>query len=344
MAGEDRKAPHALEILEALARKPYDFDFFQAVRRLECLNPDKPRLGTAPRPVDEPVRLAQEPSLTFAPSSLASYKPGDADHPARLAVNFFGMFGPNGPLPLHLTEYARDRARNSADPTFARFVDLFHHRMLSLFYRAWANSQPTVNFDRPGEDKFAIYVGSLFGLAMPSFRERDEFPDLAKLHYAGQLSCQTKSADGLKAMIAGFFGMPTRIEQFVGQWLELPEPFRCRMGQSREVSTLGESVTVGSRTWEAQGKFRVVIGPVGYSDYESLLPGRQGLRRLVALVRNYIGHELGWDLNLILKKEEVPALQLGGKERLGWTTWLAGHPPASDVGDLALDPMAAAVR
>lgn len=341
MAGQDGKTPHDLEFAEALAKRPYDFDFFQTIRRLECMNPDKPRLGTAPRPVDEPVRLGQEPALTFAPASLASFKPGDDERPARLAVTFFGMFGPNGPLPLHLTEYARDRARNAADPTFLRFIDVFHHRMLSLFYRAWANAQPAVNFDRPESDRFAIYVGSLFGMAIPSFRNRDAFPDLAKLHYAGPLSCQTKSADGLRAMIEGFFGMPARIEQFVGQWLELPEPFWCRMGQSREVSTLGESVTVGSRTWEAQGKFRVVIGPVDYADYTSLLPGAQSLARLVALVRNYIGQELSWDLNLILRKQDVPALRLGGKERLGWTTWLSGSAPDSDASDLALDPLGA---
>ena len=127
------------------------------------------------------------------------------DAPPRLAVNFFGLFGPNGPLPLHLTEYARNRLRAESDPTLVRFIDLFHHRMLTLFYRVWAAAQPTVSFDRPETDRFALYVGSLFGLGMPSLRNRDAFPDLARLHYAGQLACQTRHPDGLNAMISDYF-------------------------------------------------------------------------------------------------------------------------------------------
>jgi type VI secretion system protein ImpH len=341
MAGEDRAASDAVKLAEALVRRPYEFDFYQAVRRVECAHPDKPRIGQSLRPVDDPIRLAQEPSLGFAPSTVAWYRPATADAPARLGVHFLGLLGPNGPLPLHLTEYARDRMRNSGDPTFVRFLDTFHHRMLSLFYRMWASAQPAVNFDRPESDRFAIYVGALFGIGMPSLRHRDDFPDLAKLHYAGQLAGQTRHGDGLKAILADYFRLPVEVERFIGQWLELPEDSWCRLGALSEVSSLGRSITVGSRTWECQGKFRIEFGPLGYDDYQALLPGSESLKRLVALVRNYIGDELDWDMRLILKKEEVPALQLGGEQRLGWTSWLTGGPREKDAGDLTLDPLPA---
>lgn len=343
MAGEDRTGARALELSAALAREPHKFDFFQAIRRLECAFPLKPRVGQSKRPVDDPVRLGQEPSLAFAPSSLARFEPEDGSgRPSRLAVFFFGLLGPNGPLPLHLTEYARDRLRNSSDPTFARFLDLFHHRMLGLFYRAWAGGQPTANFDRPGSDRFALYVGALFGLAMPSLRDRDAFPDLAKLHYAGQLVCHTRHAEGLRLVLGDFFGLPVGIEEFVGQWLELPESYLCRLGESLETSALGRTVTVGSRTWECQHKFRIRIGPLSLTDYESLLPGGAGLERLIALVRNYAGDELAWDVRLILKGSEAPPLRLGGSGRLGWTTWLTDRPLGQDAADLSLNPLAAA--
>ena len=109
------------------------------------------------------------------------------------------LLGPHGPLPTHLTEYVRDRVRNANDPTFARFLDIFHHRMVTLFYRAWANAQPAVSLDRPGRDRFSFYVGSLFGLGEAMLRERDAVPDFAKLHFAGLLAGPTRPAAGLSS-------------------------------------------------------------------------------------------------------------------------------------------------
>ena len=340
MAGEDREQAHALAVLQALEQSPYEFDFFHAVRCLENVFRDKPRIGESLRPGDDPVRLGQEPSLAFAPSTVASFEPGEGGRPPRLAVFFLGLFGPNGPLPLHLTEYARDRMRNSSDPTFARFADIFHHRMLSLFYRAWANARPAVNFDRPEADRFALYVGALLGLGQPSLRDRDEFPDLAKLYDSGHLACQSRPAGGLEAMLEEFFGLPVSLEEFVGQWLELPASDRGGLGLSPGESALGRSITIGSRAWDCQSKFRIRFGPLRLREYEDLLPGGGSLRRLEALVRNYVGDMLDWDLTLILRKEEVPALRLGGPGRLGWTSWLTARPPADDPSDLTLNPMA----
>jgi type VI secretion system protein ImpH len=340
MAGTDRTQAHALEVLRELQKDPYRFDFFHAVRCLENVNPAKPRIGQSLRPIDDAVRLGQEPSMAFAPSTLASFQPGEEGRPARLSTYFLGLFGPNGPLPLHLTEYARDRMRHSFDPTFSRFADIFHHRMLSLFYRAWADARPAVNFDRPDSDRFAVYVGSLFGIGMPALRDRDEFPDFAKLHYAGHFVCQTRHAEGLMAILADFFRLPLDVEEFVGQWLELPEDCLGRLGVSAEESSLGRSISVGSRTWDCQTKIRLRFGPLRLAEYEDLLPGGESLPRLGALVRNYVGDVLNWDLRLVLRKEDVPPLKLGGKGRLGWTTWLAGRPMSEDPSDLTLNPMA----
>ncbi len=345
MVAENRTAADAVAFYQALRQTPWAFDFFQALRHLECLHADKPRLGCSRRPADDPVRLAQQPSLDFAPSTLAAFdSDGKSDVagavPPRLEVFFFGLFGPNGPLPLQLTDYARDRLRNAHDPTFARFADIFHHRLLSLFYRAWADARPTVTFDRPESDRFADYVGSLFGLGMASLRNRDAMPDLAKLHYAGLLGCQTRHADGLRAMLADFFKLPVEIESFIGHWLTLPLSSRCRLGESPATGALGKTAVIGERVWDCQHKFRIVMGPLSLADYERLLPGGDSLERLAAIVRNYIGDELQWDLNLILKKEEVPPLQLGVQGRLGWTTWLMERDLDKEADDLCLESQA----
>src|SRR5262249_12433492 len=157
MAGSNREAASRVAFFAALADHPHEYDFYQALRRLDTLFRDHPRLGRSRRPAEDPVRLCQEPSLAFAPATLTRCERSSRMQP-RVSLAFGGMFGPQGPLPLHLTEYARDRIINSADPTFSRFLDIFHHRMLSLVYRAWADAQPTVQFDRPESDRFAAYV------------------------------------------------------------------------------------------------------------------------------------------------------------------------------------------
>ncbi len=337
MASPDRTQAYAVALFEALQREPYTFHFFQALRRLECLYHDKPRLGKATRLSDDPVRLAQEPSLAFAPATLAAFDPGGDGKPPRLFEYFLGLFGPHGPLPLHLTEYARDRSRNFDDRTFAWFADIFHHRMLSLFYRAWADTQPTVSFDRPETDRFNVYVGALCGLGMPSLWNRDAVPDLAKFHYAGRLVGQTRNPEGLQAILADFFKLPVMIESFVGHWLPLSEASRCRLGETPATGMLGATAVIGERVWDCQYKFRVVMGPMGLAEFQRFLPGSASLRRLVDWVRNYAGNELLWDVNLILRKEEVPPLRLGEGSQLGWTTWLTSQPPDRDADDLKLD-------
>jgi type VI secretion system protein ImpH len=347
MASENRTPSHVL--IGELEQAAYRFDFFETLRLLEALNPDKPRLGTSLKVSDDAVRFSQEPELLFSASALSSYVTGNSGIP-RLAVNFFGLFGPQGPLPLHLTEYARERLRNHHDPTLARFADVFHHRMISLFYRAWANARPTVSYDRPESDRFAFYVGSLFGVSGEKFRHRDVLDDRAKLFYSGHFSSQTKCPDGLRAIIADILSIDVRIEEFIGEWMEIQQSDHSRLGHSPELATLGQSVLLGAFVWGCQHKFRIVLGPLKLSQYLALLPGALGLAKLAAIVRNYIGDELVWDAQLILKKQEVPAeLTLGvpgqpsassmnGNARLGWNMWLGPRPSPLDADDLTLNP------
>jgi len=337
MADQVRTATPAVEWYRALEQEPYKFGFFQAIRRLECLHEDKPRIGESPRSANEPVRLAQEPSLAFAPSTLAAFESGKQGRPPRLVQRFMGLLGPNGPLPLHLTEYARQRLIHFHDPTLSRFLDVFHHRLLTLFYRAWASAQPAVSFDRPQQDRFALYVGALFGLGLSPLLRRDAFPDRAKLFYAGHLACQTRHPEGLLAIIHEFFAVPARIEEFVGRWIEVPPDCRSQLGTGRQ---LGVNVTIGSKVWDCQQTFRIVLGPMDLADYVRLLPGGDRLEQLVAIVRSYLGDELAWEVKLVLKQEEIPRMALGRQGQIGWTAWVASRPLEKDADDMKRNPLA----
>jgi len=331
----------AEQLLDMLSRAPHEFDFFQVLRRLECAYRDSPRMGEASRPADETIRIGQEPSAVFAPSALSRLRPGRAGGPPWLLVYFMGLLGPNGPLPLHLTEYARDRLRNADDPTFSRFLDVFHHRMMMLLYRSWAQGQPTVGQDRPESNRFFTYVGAGIGVAPPAFRDRDKFPDSARLFYAGLFGAQTRHAAGLTAIIGEFFDMPARIEEFVGSWLELPRENRWALGLRDPGVFLGLSTIMGASVWSRQQKFRVVLGPLTRAQFRRMLPGRPSLAKLTSLVRSYTGDELRWDVRLVMDERTDEPLHLG-RSHMGWTTWL-GRAVGADREDLILDPQAESV-
>jgi len=345
----DAKLGHqadALTFLSDVAKEPYRYDFYQTLRRLECLYGHKPRWGMALRPADEPVRLGQDPDLSFAPSPISALEFGEDGAPPRLQVRLFGLLGPNGPLPIHITEYARHRLRHAGDPTLSRFLDLLNHRFVALLYRAWAQAQPHVNRDRPRDDRYLTYVGSFIGIAPQVLRHGDRVPDLAKLFHVGTLVRQVRNADGLAAIVRQFFRVPARIEEFVGHWLTLAAHDRTHLrGYGKK---LGADAVAGGRVWDHQSKFRIHLGPLTLDQYEAFLPGQQSgqarstrsgllLRKLVDWVRTYFCFELDWDVRLHLRRDEVPVLKLGQQGQLGWTTWLGTRTSPSDAADLYLD-------
>jgi type VI secretion system protein ImpH len=331
-----------LDLELRLEREAARMDFFQVLRLIENAHPDKPRIGASLRPRDDAVRLGQAPSLSFEPGALAGFARTGPEGRARLAVNFFGLLGANGPMPTHITEYTRDRLRNGGDGTLLAFLDVFHHRLLSLFYRARASAEPAISLDRPEADRFGDFVGSLFGIGAPAFRDRDEIGDFAKLHFAGLLASKSRPASGLVAILSEYFRLPVKIEQFAGHWMRLPHDIQTRIGRAESGNRLGASTVLGRSVWDVQHRFRIVIGPMGYVDYQRLLPGGDSMRRLAAWVKAYAGLALDWDVRLILRNDETPPLALGKGVRLGWSTWPAATRPATDRDQLLINPGAQA--
>ncbi len=341
MGDGNGNAPRFLDKTADLAQEPHRFDFFQAVRLLECAHPEKPKVGRSIRAADDPVKLGQDPHLKFAPATLSSYETA-RNGATRLGSYFFGLLGPQGPLPIHLTEFAYFRKHNAGDPVFSRFLDLFHHRMLSLFYRAWADARPTVQFDRPQQDRFGFYVGSLIGRGTDAYRNRDAVADAVKYFFAGRFSHGPRNAEGLKAILAGYFQVPVQLRQFIGSWFPLAEQDRCFLQPDSRASMLGATALLGERVFGYQHKFRIALGPLDFADYERFFPESAGSRHLTDLVKNYLGEELEWDLELILKKEAIPETRLGVDGRLGYTSWLKKERPFSRDAVLTLSSAALA--
>jgi len=326
----------ALRSLLAAADEPWAHDFFALLRRIEATVPEVPRLGTAARPADEPVRLGQQPSLAFTDGTLAGIDA--ASTPPRIAVNLLGLLGPNGPLPTFLTEFARARLLHRGDRTFVAFLDMLQHRFIALYYRAWAQAQPTVSRDRPHEDRFAGYLDAMVGLLAEGSRARDAVPIDAKRFNAGLLARGPRSAAGLVAIVRAHFGVPARLEQFAGHWLTLDRRERTRLASRGASARLGLGAVLGRRVWDRQHKFRLTLGPLDRPTYESFLPGGRAFPVLADWIRTYTGDEYAWDVRLLLAPESVPRATAGVQGRLGWTAWIAGRARSAPAGDLVLDP------
>lgn len=310
--------------IDSLQDDPYRFTLFAALRLLEQLSPERARFGESRRLADDGVRLVQPPHLTFAPSDLAGVRAGE-NGTTRLEQYVFGVFGPNGPLPLHLTEYAFERAAHRGDPSMVDFINAFQHRFVSLFYRAWADAEPAVNLDRPDTDRFLRYVGALVGLASPTARATAPIASRTALGRAALFGQSNRSAEALERALSDHFDLQVRIQQFVPGWLDIPGEACTRLGNAATGGLLGQSVTLGSRTWQCQHQFEIVIGPLTYGEFERFLPATRAFSELAAIVRLFTNDEWGWQLRSTLASGEAPGVALGRTGRLGWTSWLGGR-------------------
>ncbi len=342
--------PDPGQLINAITSDPARWDFFLALRSLECAHPAQPRIGRSRSLREDPLRFGQFLSLGFATSALE--KPQIRGETRKLLVRFTGLTGPHGPMPLRLTEFIRNRltgvfdsdirgtradlsgsqsAASPRDATLAAFLDVFHHRIISLFYRAWAVAQKTADFDRAEDRSFAEWIATSFGCGDPAFDGTDGIPLWRKLPFAGFLSSGTRHPGGLEGLLREFFRLPVILNPLAGHWVDLPPEQHCRLGESRHTAALGQSCIVGARVWDRQLKFTLRIGPMGYQRFRSFLPGGESHRLLHDWVAFYTRREFFWEASIVLKKEEVPAIQLGAAGALGRTGWLRSQQMTEDV-------------
>ncbi|NDR59042.1 type VI secretion system baseplate subunit TssG [Aliiruegeria sabulilitoris] len=335
MASSDGPRPDHLNWFAGLQERPGDYHIYLAMRLLDAARGGKRGLGATHRPVEDKMRFGQEPSLSFPPTTLTKFRPGEGEDPSVLINRFFGFFGPSGPLPLHLTEFARDRLVNERDPTFVAFADMLTHRPATLLFRAWKTGQPAADFDRGPGGPVEVAVAALSRLHGSALRDRDAMPDLAKRHFAGHLAPGPRTPEALVSMLSLFFGTNAHIEEFIGSWLELEPEDTWQLGAP---AGLGQATAIGSRVWTRSAKFRLTLGPLSREAYERLLPGSESLRRLAAIVRNHVGDTLDWDVNLVLRAEDVPPAKLGADTQLGLTSWIGDRAEMGDADDLFVSP------
>lgn len=344
--------------IERLEQRRADVSFFQAVRLL--LRESRSTLGRHRKPTEEAVRLRTHAGLAFPASQIAQVEriespqgrprsgstAADLSQPpaqAAIEATFFGLFGSQGALPLHYTQLIIDRARHR-DVGLKAFLDLFNHRLLSLFYRVWEKYHAPIAFEtaqQAGEpDLFTECLMGLVGFGNPALRRRQRVPDHAWLHYAGFMARRGPRGEALAKMLSDHFGLAADVVQLCGEWLRLPvteQSSLANAGLGRSSGNqLGIDTLAGSQIWSIEHRFRIVLGPLDRQRFDEFLPQTHGLRQLCQWVRTYVGPAFDFDVQVRVQARHVPMARLGGGagSRLGWNSWLgtwSRGEPADDA-------------
>lgn len=331
-----------------------------AVHLLERIYPDRKPLGSTLSPDEEVVRFCVKPGFAFPPSDISHLRRvgeggrvgeygrtgeygrvgGDGgrvgedgqvvedgqiaeDGPVNMGVTFMGLIGPSGVLPHWYNELALERNRKK-DFGLTAFLDIFHHRLISLFYLAWEKGRLAVNYQPGAGDRISHYFLSLIGLGTPGLSKRIGVPEESLIYYSGLLSRPIPSAVAIESAVEYFAGTRARVEQFIERAIAFDPEDQTQLGSVN--SQVGVNAICGSHTWECQTKFRIHLGPMDYDHFIRFLPDGDLLRPVFSLVRYMVGIEYEFEVRLFMKREEVPLCILGmvshPSPRLGWSTWL----------------------
>lgn len=328
-----------------LDRQLYDssfrFEFFQAVRLLERLHPERRRVGrheTSDEEVIEVVRFRSRQGLGFPASEIHDITPGEADAdgpgtPATMWVNFMGLTGVQGPMPRPYSELLADSTMRAQTAPLAAFLDVFNHRLVSLFYRAWEKYRFAVAYERGGQDAFSQYLYCLIGLGTPALQGRLHIDDQILLYYAGLIAKRPRCAVALEGILEDYFGVPVQVVQFQGEWFEMNADLLSSLGESGQNNQLGVNAVLWERIFDPQARFRINVGPLTYAQFTDFMPGADGHVHLVELTRFFVGEDVNFEVRPILRREEVPWWELGGDRamRLGWSIWMKTGELEEDV-------------
>ncbi|MDX8500506.1 type VI secretion system baseplate subunit TssG [Mesorhizobium sp. VK4C] len=314
------------------------FDFFELMRRLEQRGGLFGYSGQANR---EPARLGQHVRLSFSARDVVKFQEASEKAPARVTVANLGLLGPEGPMPLHLTRWVLDRlsqrwfsgadAEQTSDTTFVDFVNILQHRMIALYYRAWADAHPAVQVERSVGGRVRAMLEAMAGIGLPG--TRDSQLDMVRLRQAGSLANQVDGAERLTLFLATAFKVPVEIKEFVAAWITIPAALQSRVGKA--YAALGRGATIGPRVFSRQSRIELRVGPLGLDDFKSFLPGERRLALFKKAVCDMIGEALDVDLRIVLARDAVPPPKIGAVQ-LGRTSWLARPAEKGDADDLKL--------
>lgn len=341
MAAQDRTTDNSVN--KMLSEEGWRFSFFQIVQLLERYFRPAARVGYQGPASEEIIRFRPLASLSFPVSDVASVEISEDDENKpriNVTTTFLGLYGTTTPLPIFYTEEILWSDKENSQ--VRAFMDIFHHRLLSLFYRCWIKYRYHTQFEKEGKDDFSKRMLGLIGLGTPGHIENAGLSAVRLIRFSGMMSQRSRSASALEGILSDFFDdVPIHIEQCTGRWVTIKQEQRISLGLNNCI--LGIDCSVGEKVYGRSGSFRIVLGPVRYETFVSFLPDGERFRILDSIVKLFLKDALDFDIKLLLSGGEIPGLKLIsdsqtklgqrklgqtklGQTKLGWTCWLISNP------------------
>ena len=339
MAAESRRAEPSLK--EQLLEHSERFEFVQAVRLLARMYPERAAVGGDADPREELVRFVSDVSAIFPTGDIAEAEPPLSGDPARLMVRFMGVATPGsyGSLSRRYADEIRALVREK-NTALRDFLDLFNHRMISLFYRASERHRPTILCERGRDNELERALAAVLGLGTTGLGDRLTISDRALFSRGGLLAMRPMPAVALASAIESAFGVPAEVLQFRAARYRIEPEEQNRLGRAN--ARLGLDFVLGSEVTLMDARFRVRLGPLDLERYRNLLPDQLGYRQLVDLVRLATRDELEFDVQMALAARQVPTMRLGSPSlagsQLGYTSWLGRESRTRPAEDAVFSP------
>jgi type VI secretion system protein ImpH len=315
-------------LIEQLLDEPHTFSFIQVVSLLEqyasSQKTELTRVGEHGRIENEAIRFSHTESLAFPISSIEKIeRKTDLQTNLRFSeffevtTTFFGLVGLGSPLPDFYTDDVL--FDENAEPA-RKFLDIFHHNLISIFYRVLVKYRYDLQLATSDEESLSSKILALIGV------EQDD-SSKSLLRYAELFTQQARSAVALEKILADYFNLPIQIEEFIGRWVDFSEQeFSCL---GRKNNRLGEDFAIGSQVFDYTGKFRICIRLLSTEQYRNFLPDGDYFQKLCEIVNLFLSNPLDFEVKLILpEKIEPPNFFLS---RLGWDSWLGSPEPYREI-------------
>jgi type VI secretion system protein ImpH len=323
------KREHAAVMIERLLAAPNRYRFSQLLNILVRMLRQQGIPYT--RAFNQVLRFRNSLSLAFPASEIESmqFEPADAAPRIHITPSFIGLLGASGTLPLHDTERAAAKTGLGTDESWKPFIDLFSNRAVGLFYEAWGKYRVEHGLDTRSEDNLLPLLNALAGLRAKSFgpaRPYESVPPEIAGFYAGLLRTRPIAASTVERVLGEYFGVPVRLEEFVGVWDPIPEKIRSTLGVTDP--TLGFGAALGTRAWRNDLRVRLHIGPLDEEQAEAFLPHGRSHAALKEMISLFAVPAVQYEVRLLLGKACLKPLTLRTKgqdrKRLGWNCFLTG--------------------
>lgn len=342
-----------MSVIAQLQAEPDAFSALQVLRLLEFhaseqREPPRRALRFAPSvdvrpPSQEAMRFSGQHRLTFPAAEIERVERRGTQWAVQ--SNLLSLDGALGPLPYHYTELLLERQKVK-DPALTRFLDLFNHRSMSLLWQAASKYRLPLEYERVRRhrgsgttiDRHTELLLSILGLSPRLLPDNPDLPAEALIYYGGLLAQPVKTVDNFEQILKGYFRVPVSLSQFSGAWCEVLPDMRCQLPSLEQPqgrnNCLGQSSLLGQKSWLAQNKVSVTIGPLDRAQTQRFAPGSPALKAMHQLSSLYLGCEHQFDLQLKVRADALPEqlpIGTGSPGQLGWNSRLPESARANET-------------